>query len=47
MRAVTGVNTEQAPKSLMRKLTRHNNEEGRCDWASERDTHPIIPPGQW
>ena len=45
MRAVTRVNTVQAPKMSMRKPTRHNNEEGRCDRVSERDTPPIVPPG--
>ncbi len=45
MRAVTRVNVEQASKPLMWKPTRHNNEEGRCRWGSERDTQPAIPPG--
>ena len=45
MRAVMRVNTVQAPKMSMRKPTRHNNEEGRRDWGSERDTHPINLPG--
>ena len=45
MRAVTRVNTVQAPKMSMRKPTRHNNEEGRRGRGSERDTHPIDPPG--
>ena len=38
-------NIVQAPKILMRKPTRHNNEEGRCGRGSERDSHPIVPPG--
>lgn len=45
MRAVTEVNTVQAPKTPMRKPTRHNDEEGRCGWGSERDSHPTVPPG--
>jgi len=45
VRAVMKVNTVQAPKRLMRKPTRHNNEEGRRGRASERDTHPTVPPG--
>ena len=45
MRAVTQVNTEQAPKLPMREPTRHNNEEGRCGWVSERGTHPTVSPG--
>jgi hypothetical protein len=45
VRAVMRVNIVQAPKMLMRKPTRHNNEEGRCGWASERDTHLTVPPG--
>ena len=45
VRAVTEVNIVQAPKMSMRKPTRHNNEEGRCGWGSERDSHPTVPPG--
>jgi hypothetical protein len=45
VRAVTRVNIVQAPKRSPRKPTRHNNEEGRRGWASERDTHPAVPPG--
>jgi len=45
VRAVMKVNIVQAPKMSMQKPTRHNNEEGRRDWGSERDTHPIGLPG--
>jgi len=45
MRAVTQVNTEQAPKLSMREPTCHNNEEGRRGWVSERGTRPTISPG--
>jgi len=45
VRAVTRVNTVQAPKSFMQKPTRHNNEEGRCGRASERETPLTVLPG--
>ena len=45
VRAVTEVNTVQAPKRLPQEPTRHNNEEGRRGRGSERETHPIILPG--
>ena len=45
MRAVTEVNTVQAPKTSMQEPTRHNNGEGRRGWGSERETHPTILPG--
>jgi len=38
MQAVTRVNTEQAPKRVMRKPTRLRFGEGRRRWGSER--HP-------
>jgi hypothetical protein len=45
VRAVTEVNTVQAPKRLPQEPTRHNNEEGRRGRGSEREAHPIILPG--
>jgi hypothetical protein len=45
VRAVTKVNTVQAPKRSPRKPTRHNVGEGRRGQASERDTPLTVPPG--
>ena len=39
------VNTEQASKDPMWKPTRPNNGEGRFRGGSERDAHPVVPPG--
>jgi len=45
MQAVTGVNAEQASKSLTRKPTRLSYGEGYHYWGSERREHPGVPPG--
>ena len=45
MRAVTEVNTVQAPKMLMQELTRHNNEESRRGWGKRARHAPDHPAG--
>jgi hypothetical protein len=43
--AVTRVNVEQASKRAMRKPTRLEYGEGCHGWGSERNVHPVVPPG--
>jgi hypothetical protein len=45
VRAVTRVNTAQASIMSTQEPTRHNNEEGRRGWGSEREAHPTVLPG--